>query len=322
MLTAIEFVKYTLEKGDTVESVAQKFDISINWLISVHNINVEIKDKIQSQYDGFPKHLTSIYLTEEVVKNLEKKSERKTANVVCAATFYKSKTYGFQVINYEKETLLNKIHYILEMVYKKNENKQIVLEINRKQVYINNKQPDTIIEQLANKISETIFPLQLQVSGNGEIESLANHKEIVERWKTNKEKLSSYYKGDIAEKIIAKATNFFKNKYILTESLTENWFFNLFFKPIYGNYSSKKEISYNSTFPFESNEFEMTQNLEDVYSKTNKVIVNTKGNSIKSNTKNEAIIQYKLNDMDKSIFSIVGTFTSNDKRTQVEIYQQ
>ncbi|GEM54938.1 hypothetical protein B0A58_02775 [Flavobacterium branchiophilum NBRC 15030 = ATCC 35035] len=322
MMEKIEFVKYFLNEGDTVESVAQKFDISINWLISVHNINVEIKDKIQSQYDGFPKHLTSIYLTEDVVKNIEKKNERKTGYVIWADKFYKSKTYGFQVVNYKKETLLNKIHYILEMVYKKNEDKQIVLEINRKQVYINNKHPDTIIEQLANRISETIFPLQLQVSGNGEIESLANHKEIVERWKTKKDELTAYYKGEIAEKIMAKATNFFKNKYILTESLIENWFFNLFFKPIYGSYSTKKVINYNSTFPFESKEYEMTQNLEDVYSKTNKVIVNTKGKSINSNTKKEAIIQYKLNDMDKSIFSIVGTFTSNDKRTQVEIYQQ
>ena len=42
MLTAIEFVKYSLEKGDTIESVAQKFDISINRLLSMHNINVPI----------------------------------------------------------------------------------------------------------------------------------------------------------------------------------------------------------------------------------------------------------------------------------------
>ena len=322
MLTAIEFVKYSLEKGDTIESVAQKFDISINRLLSMHNINVPIEDVIKSQYDGFPKHLTFIYLTEEVVKNIEKKNERKTGYVIWAATFYKSKTYGFQVENYENETLINKIHYLLEMVYKKNEDKQIVLEINRKQVYINNKQPDTIIEQLANSISETIFPIQLQISSKGEIESIGNHKELLERWQGKKEELIAYYKGDIAEKIIAKANIFFKNKYKINESLTENWFFNLFFKPIYGSYSTKKEINYNSTFPFESKEYEIIQNLEDVYSKTNKVIINTVGKSTNSKTKNEATIQYKLNEADKSIFSIVGTFNSNDKRTQVEIYQQ
>ena len=322
MLTAIEFVKYSLEKGDTIESVAQKFDISINRLLSMHNINVPIEDVIKSQYDGFPKHLTFIYLTEEVVKNIEKKNERKTGYVIWANTFYKSKTYGFALENYENETLINKIHYLLEMVYKKNEDKQIVLEINRKQVYINNKQPDTIIEQLANSISETIFPIQLQISGKGEIENIGNHKEILERWQTKKEKLIEYYKGDIAEKIIAKANNFFKNKYILTESLTENWFFNLYFKPIYGSYSTKKVINYNSTFTFESKEFEIIQNLEDVYSKTNKIILNVKGRVTNSNTRDEATIQYKLNEADKSIFSIVGTFNSNDKRTQVEIYQQ
>ena len=162
----------------------------------------------------------------------------------------------------------------------------------------------------------------MQISGKGEIENIGNHKEILERWQTKKEKLIEYYKGDIAEKIIAKANNFFKNKYILTESLTENWFFNLYFKPIYGSYSTKKVINYNSTFTFESKEFEIIQNLEDVYSKTNKIILNVKGRVTNSNTRDEATIQYKLNEADKSIFSIVGTFNSNDKRTQVEIYQQ
>ena len=322
MMQKYEFIKYSLQEGDTIESIAQKFDISINRLLSMHNINVPIQDVIKSQYDGFPKHLTFIYLTEEVVKNIEKKNERKTGYVIWSDAFYKAKTYGFQVENYENETLINKIHYLLEMVYKKNENKQIVLEINRKQVYINNKQPDTIIEQLANSISETIFPIQLQLRSNGEIESVANHKELQERWQTKKEKLAAYYKGDIADKIIAKANIFFKNKHIITESLTQNWFFNLFFKPIYGSYSTKKEINYNSTFPFESTAFEIIQNLEDVYSKTNKVIVNAKGESLNSKTKNEATIQYKLNELDKSIFSIIGTFTSNNMKTKVEIYQQ
>ena len=59
----------------------------------------------------------------------------------------------------------------------------------------------------------------------------------------------------------------------------------MYFKPIYGSYSTKKVINYNSTFTFESKEFEIIQNLEDVYSKTNKVIVNAKGNSIKSNAR-------------------------------------
>ena len=96
----------------------------------------------------------------------------------------------------------------------------------------------------------------------------------------------------------------------------------MYFKPIYGSYSTKKVINYNSTFTFESKEFEIIQNLEDVYSKTNKIILNVKGRVTNSNTRDEATIQYKLNEADKSIFSIVGTFNSNDKRTQVEIYQQ
>ena len=61
MLTAIEFVKYSLEKGDTIESVAQKFDISINRLLSMHNINVPIEDVIKKN-NGSSKKIKPYYL--------------------------------------------------------------------------------------------------------------------------------------------------------------------------------------------------------------------------------------------------------------------
>ena len=317
-----QFVKYNLKDGDTLESVAEELNISIEYLMLTHNLNAEMYDKIKSSLEGFPKHLTEVFIHKEIVKTLEKKEQRKTGYVIWSDRFYNKKMYGLLIENYEKDTLINKIHYQVEIVYLRNDSNKKIIELNRKQVYINNKQPETIIEQLADTISKTFFPIQVQVSSNGELENIENFEEIKGRWVSKKASLLDYYKGEIAEKIIAKTDNYFKNKYALMESLTENWFLNLFFKPIYGSYSTKKEVQYKTSFPTTTAIFEITQNLEEVYSKTNKLIVNVKGESMHSKTINEAVIQYKLNDEDKSIFSLLGIFTSNNKKTQVEIYQQ
>jgi hypothetical protein len=133
--------------------------------------------------------------------------------------------------------------------------------------------------------------------------------------------------------------------------LSNNWFFNLFFKPIYSYYPEKKEIQYTTKVPFLSKrlvEYEITQTLQDLYTKSGKVIINHTGKitdhrtldevlrnktvlekdrpNIK-NIQSEGYVQYKLNSLDNSIFSIIGTFNTkmNNEKTnkiQIEIYQQ
>jgi hypothetical protein len=324
MTTQLEFVKYILKEGDTLQSVAEELNIDIEYLMLIHNLNVEMYDKIKSRFEGFPKHLSSIYITEEIVRNLEKKSERKTGYVIWASAFYEKRKYGFSLENFKKEDLISKVHYEMELVYIKKKSEFNVIEINRKQLYINNSEPDTVLEQLADAIGQTIFPIQINRENNGKMHSIENHDEIVARWKTNKEKLSSYYKGEIAEKIMAKATVYFSNQYAILDSLANNWFFNLVFQPIYGSYTTQKQFQNTSFFPITATNlvaFETTQTLGDIYTKTNKIEVAIEAKA-KDNSGSEASIHYKLNDTDNSIFSIIGTITAKDSTTQIEIYQQ
>lgn len=319
-----KYIKYPLKDGDTLEGVANHLEIDVEFLMLMHNLNVEAFDKIKSRTIGFPKHLTAINVTEEVIKKLEIKHERKTGYVIWPTSFYDKKTYGFSLENYENKDLTNKIHYEIEIIYIKKKSGFKIIEVNRKKLYKNNLEPNTIIEQLANAIGQTVFPIQLKQESNGEIISIENHQEIKERWQEKKEKLKAYYKGEIAEKIISKADIYFNYDHLLFESLSKNWFFNLFFKPIYGSYTTKKEIQYNSSFPIAENnllEYEITQKLGRVYSKTNKIIIDINAKSIE-NLASHAEVKYKLNELDNSIFSINGAFKSKDAKIQIELYQQ
>jgi hypothetical protein len=349
-MNIIYLTKYPITEGDTLESVAKKLNIQTEYLKEVHNTKAGFWDKIRN---GFPKHLTEIYVYSDVLveQPLEKEVQREIGRNLFLVRFYTQKTYGYTFENYEGDFLKNKIHYEVDAVYKKNDSNLKIIEINRKQVYVNHKMPDVAVEQLLDKIAQNIFPIALQINDIGEIKAIANHNEIKERWLANKEELTHYYKKEQSDVIIKKADLSFTNEKELLGMLSKNWFFNLFFKPIYGNYSEKKEIQYTAKAPFLSKsllEYEITQTLQDLYTKSGKLIINHIGKTIDHRTIDEVLqnktvlekdrpniqfvqsegnVQYKLNSSDNSIFSIIGTFStkmSNEKinKIQVEIYQQ
>lgn len=333
MVTESQFVKHVLKENDTLESVAKELNVSIELLILMHNDQAIMFDKIKSRFEGFPEHLTEIFVTRETIGQVEEKKQKKTGYAIFPDKFYEKRKYGFSLENYENEFLKTKIHYEVEIVHLKKEATTNNVEINRKQVYINNKEPEFIIEQLADKISQTIFPIQVKVSGHGEIESIANHDEIKKRWASKQQDLQDYYEGDLSEKIIAKATICFNNEGLLLESLTKNWFFNLYFKPIYGSYTPLQEIKYNTQFPVNGNnatEFQLTQNIEKAYTKNNKLIINAVGDFTENNFENQetnykTTLQYKLNGQDNTKNTINGLFTvtnnNNITKIVVEIVQ-
>jgi len=349
-MSIIYLAKYPIKEGDTPESVAEKLNIETEYLKEVHNAKAGFWDKIRSR---FPKHLTEIYVYSDVLveQSSEKERKKEIRHGIFPIAFYTPKTYGYTLENYEGDLLKNKIHYEVDAVYKENDFNLNIIEINRKQVYVNYKMPDVAVEQLLDKIAQSIFPIALRISDIGEIKAIANHKEIKKRWLANKEELTQYYKKEQSDTIIKKADLYFNNEKEFIGMLSNNWFFNLFFKPIYKNYPEKREIQYITKVPFLSKrlvEYEIKQTLEDVYTKSGKVIINHAGKIAEHRTIDEVLqnktvlekerpniqhiqsegnVQYKLNSSDNSIFSIIGTFStkmSNNKinKVQIEIYQQ
>lgn len=349
-MNLIYLTKYPIKEGDTLESVAKKLNIEIEYLREVHNAKAGFWDKIRS---SLPKHLTEIYVYSDVLIEQSPEQDRKKeiGRSLLPIGYYTTKTYGYTFENYEGNHLKNKIHYEVDAVYIKNNLNLKIIEINRKQVYVNQKTPDFAIEQLLDKIAQNIFPIALQINNAGVITAIANHKEIKERWLANKEQLTDYYKKEQSDIIIKKADLYFNSEEKLMEMLLSNWFFNLFFKPIYNNYLAKKEIQYTTKIPFLSKrlaDYEITQTLNDDYTKSGKMMINQVGKIADHRTIDEVLqnkmilekdrpnvelvqsegnVQYKLNSSDNSIFSVVATFStkmSNEKnnKIQVEIYQQ
>jgi hypothetical protein len=250
------------------------------------------------------------------------------------SAFTNMRTYGFEFETYENEKLKNRIHYEIEIKCIQNEIINCIFEISRKQIYINNQAPDLMIEQIAEKAAETIFPILLKVTDSGEIEAIKNMDAIKKRWIIKKEEINAYYEGKIIEEIIEKTEKILLNPIALKQSICNNWFFHLYFKPLYINYTKKlqqKFIWESPIFGNNSLEYGVTHTIDENCSETNKIYINAKGisleerslndikkgiyppqssieNSISEEIESNMEVLYKLYGEDRSIFSIVGTF--------------
>lgn len=265
--------------------------------------------------------------------------------------FGQNRDYGFTLQNFDNDKLVTTVHYKATISCVTTHDDSFSFEINRKQIYIDNLAPDLKVEQIADASSEAIFPVELKVSGKGEIQEITNHKRIINRWFPIKERLSKYYQGNIISEMLLKIETTLVNKNLLTESICKTWFFHLYFKPLYTNYTQEKPNSYSWESPIFGNQvisYDVQQTMEEYYSATDKIFINCKGKSIDKRSIDEVLngcnypksemagieiqplesemeVQYKLYGEDRSIFSIIGTYKTKIteqkyKTTQIEIY--
>lgn len=262
------------------------------------------------------------------------------------------RTYGFCYENYENDTLKNQIHYEVEVNIMSDQYADTcIFEIDRKQFYLNNKLPQLKIEQITEKASQAFFPLHIKIKKTGEIQEILNGEAIKRKWLQTKNEIKQYYKGGVTAKIIHKIDGIFLNDNTLKKSISQNWFFHLYFKPIYIEYTSRlrfKSIWESPVFGNQFIEYGVIQTVKDQYDENDKITINADGNAIDDRTVDEIMegysfpkshyseepeepvdskmnVEYKLYQEDRSIFSISGTFETKinenlNKKIQIEIY--
>ncbi|MFH6963107.1 hypothetical protein ACHRVK_11970 [Flavobacterium plurextorum] len=268
------------------------------------------------------------------------------------AGFFETRKYGYQYQNFINEKLINEVHYEIEINCKpQNTWNDFVYEINRKQIYINQKEPQLLVEQMLDKSSKVIFPLKIATAKDGTMAEICNHKEIVDRWQSIKGQLGDYYYSETAYKVLNKIQKLIFNKLELEKSLQLDWFFHLYFSPIYIDYPLETPQDYHWKSPIFGNQtvdYLLSQTLKEYYTATNKVIINAKGKSIDERSiaeilngitypqaklqnkpyqavESEMEIQYKLYDEDRNPFSIIASINTkmdetNTKTQKIGLY--
>lgn len=236
------------------------------------------------------------------------------------------KRYGIVQKVYENGTEKLKLHYETEL--KKTSKEHLI--ISRKPLYINDKRPDMVMEQIADKVGNIFYPLQLELCENAKLKHIANFPEIQKRWNYKKQQLASYYKGELAENFLNTIDNQFEYRGKTQRGILDSWFFVLYFFPLYETFTDEKMYTFQVTLPIFPKQpkvlFEITLSINEEVSESQKFIITAKGKCVDPRTASEIEngkamhnpeikrekaegnfdFTYKMNAKDNSIFAIWG----------------
>ena len=256
------------------------------------------------------------------------------------------KRYGIVQNIYENGAEKLKLHYETEL--KKTGKEQ--LNINRKPLYIDNKRPDMVMEQMADEVGNVFYPLQLELYENAKLKHITNFPEIQKRWKTKKQQLASYYKGEVAENFLNTIDHQFEYRGKTQRGIVDSWFFVLYFFPLYETFTDEKTHTFQTSLPIFSKQpkvlFEVTLSIDEEVSESQKFIITAKGKCIDPRTVSEIEngkamhnpetkgekaegsfdFTYKLNAKDNSIFAVFGEIdlivSKAHRKISFECYEQ
>jgi hypothetical protein len=240
------------------------------------------------------------------------------------------RNYGV-VFKYYKEEEFTQLHFTMEVSYKGElRDGSHYFIINRKKIFINETAPDLVIEKLAESAGSCLYPMEIITNQEGPFQEIKNYEAIKKRWNEKKIAIQDYYKGEIAEKIIANLDAVYSSKQKMEIAMNDDLFITLFFMPIYRKHINriadyKKEIAF---IPFNQPiSYEIIQEVDKFLTESKKQMITIKGHSDKSlRGEPELQLDYKINNETKSLFSIVGSVNlekekGNTQKIEIEMYQ-
>jgi hypothetical protein len=173
--------------------------------------------------------------------------------------------YGVLIsfIEDDKKTEVKYTATIKYLTTLQNENR--VFEVDRTSiVYINDIEPDNTIDELAHECGCVYYPLQVEIGLNGKIKSINNYTEIIERWEKKKQQLKEYFQGEIVEQYIQLMNNTIQSEDDLTDCITKDLFFDVYFSSIYKIYTTGINNKIDLHFPLIGNSLPIKFSCIDV----------------------------------------------------------
>lgn len=227
----MRFLEYEIKNVDTLESISQQYNQSVEELINFHNQNCGITQQIIG--DTLPVYLKFLYLN--IDSSTKVGREEQTFKVESSARYRCEQS----VMTYIGGMLINHIDTKREFVVEKFQ-KNGESFVNTKLVEnIMNSYPEEMKEAVDLIADIDLLACNLQVSLNketGKIDKVINHDIIVDHWKLHKENLKSKY-GFLRNSETKKNLELFiqtNNEIFLNEGKLKEWvnnkmFFDLFF---------------------------------------------------------------------------------------------
>ena len=249
-----KYKKYTINQGDTLESVSQKLEKSTHEVKSFHNVFCDTDSYIGT---SFPKNLKELFIYPEYNEkelSLIPKVPFERPYVLTLKPQQNKMNYGvMHTITLGEE--VNTIKFEVSILFKGlTPNKDFIFEIDKiSKTYINDEETTNIADELAEKTSKVLYPLEIIVAKEGNWSEINNYNEITKRWEKVKEKILDEYEGKWVENYLQNNKETLEDKGILERALRKDWFLASYFNAIYTFYTHKFNFETNVAFPILTN---------------------------------------------------------------------
>lgn len=125
-----------------------------------------------------------------------------------------------------------------------------LIQFDKKELFLNRKKPDLLMEKLNELVLLAIYPNQHIINNLGGIKSsFTNHRQILQRWEVQKEKIRSKYQSETTEEFFKANEKVITNRNRLEDSFENDMFWNLYFHPKHLEYTAKLKQPLTLKFP-------------------------------------------------------------------------
>ena len=185
---------YKVKKGDTLQLIAEKLQISVNDLRHYHNMRCELWELLEQKLTSKTERI--IVPSEEELATLQGHQQAVQKELERPSRYLDKKFYAKDydvkevVITSDKEV---KTDYSLSLQMEKAEKGWSMI------VNTTYEEADTKFTELATACMQAMQPLKYHLSINGGITDIENYREIIERFAQKRTGIESYFEGELAK---------------------------------------------------------------------------------------------------------------------------
>ena len=217
---------HIVQKGETLQSIAEKYHISVEALRRYHNTYCELSDLIEEKLT----HHKKIFIPQSAPENTNKNITPTAKKPILSYNPHHCRYQYGVTITIEEAGKKDELKYEVAVKWIQKYEEYHIFEIDRNsKIYINEEETNLIADVLAYKTSKVLYPMHILVSDKAELVDIATYNKYRERWKTVKEEVLKEFRGEVVTSYLKKIEDILKEPSLLMLYLSGDFFLRTLF---------------------------------------------------------------------------------------------
>jgi hypothetical protein len=214
----ISISTYHVEKGDTLQSIAEKIGISPDALKRYHNTYCNLDELIGHDLKNV--HKIFIPPPDRLAELKESKKIVSRNNVLPSPYLFKD----FYTENYEVNEHFERtdtedltINYLISVNFRETADKGFIVETKNSGYKKNSDTPDDKISKLSLACMNALYPIAFIVPAQGSIQGFYDHKGMIAKFENKRKDLEEFFVGEVSQAYFNKFRSYLNNEDFLFE---------------------------------------------------------------------------------------------------------